>query len=94
MQRIVKEGKWRYSDDYFEKIIIVEQNWDEFYEEGYSDFLPNLNEQGLVYFIHYGNYYYNEYNNISSSSISIPFLSQKDAELFAEKAVSDLKWND
>lgn len=93
MQKIVKEGKWKYSDDYFEKIIIVEQDWDEFYEEGYSDFLPHLNEEGLVYFIHYGDYYYDEYNNIRSRSISAPFLCQKDAEQFAEKTVSELQWS-
>lgn len=92
MQKIVNEGKWRYKDEFFEKIIIVEQDWDEFYEEGYSDFSPNLNEKGLVYFIHYGDYDYNEYNNISSKSISAPFLSQKDAEVFAENTVSDLIW--
>ena len=54
--------------------------------------MPNLNEKGLVYFIQYGDYYYNEYNNISSRSISAPFLSQKDAEVFATNAVSDLIW--
>ena len=92
MQKIIKKGIWRYSGDYFKKIIIVEQDWDEFYEEGYSDFLALLNENGLVYFIHYGDYWDNEYGTISSDSISIPFLSEKEAEEHAKIKVSDLKW--
>lgn len=92
MQKIIKKGTYRYSDDYFEKIIIVEQDWDEFYEEGYSDFLPNLNDKGLVYFIHFSDYWLNEYGTISSRSISIPFLSEKEAMEYAKLNVNDLSW--
>ncbi|MPS64242.1 MAG: hypothetical protein DI622_01520 [Chryseobacterium sp.] len=93
MQRIVKEGNWKYSDEHFEKIIIVEQDWDQFYEEGYSEDPPYLNSKGYVYYIHFGNYWINEYGNICPGSISIPFLSKEEAEEYAKNQVSDLMWN-
>ncbi|MBV6879196.1 hypothetical protein NG800_006575 [Epilithonimonas ginsengisoli] len=93
MQKIVKQGRYKYSDIQYEKIIIVEQDWDELYEEGYSDFVPNLNDKGLVYFIHFSDYWLNEYGNISSRSISIPFLSEKDALKYASLNVNGLSWD-
>nr|WP_314499393.1 hypothetical protein [uncultured Chryseobacterium sp.] len=92
MQKIIRRGKYRYDGDHFEKIIIVEQDWDEFYEEGYSDFLPNLNDKGLVYFIHFSDFWLNEYGNIFSRSISIPFLSEIEAVEHAMLNVTDLSW--
>lgn len=34
MQRIIKERTLKYAETHFEKIILVEQGWDQFYEEG------------------------------------------------------------
>lgn len=93
MQLIVKKGKWTYAEEHLEKIIIVEQDWDELYETGYSEDDPYLNSDGLVYFIHYGDYQYNEFGNIFSRSMSIPFLSLKEAEVCAEQHVSGLQWD-
>jgi hypothetical protein len=93
MQRIIKEGTWRYTENHFEKIILVEQDWDQFHEEGYDEDPPYLNSEGLAYYLHYGDYYYNEYGTISSRSISIPFLSQNEALSYAENNLIELKWN-
>jgi len=92
MQKIIKDGIWRYSEDHFEKIIIVEQDWDQFYEEGYNEDLPYLNSDGLVYYLHFGDYWFNEFGNISSRGVAIPFLSQIEAEEYAKNEFRDLKW--
>jgi len=94
MQRIIKEGKWKYSETHFEKIILVEQDWDQFYEEGYSEGEPYLNSDGLVYYLHFGDYQYNEYGTISSRSISIPFLSSNEAIIHAESEMQEMEWNE
>jgi len=93
MQKIVKKGTWDYSNGSLEKVMIIEQDWDELFEEGYSEGDPYLNDSGLVYFIHFGDYSYNEYGNIVSGSISIPFLSLDEAEKYAEQQVSHLEWD-
>lgn len=92
MQRIVKAGRWRYDGDFFEKIIIAEQDWDGFFEEGYDKEFPFLNAYGLIYHLHYGDYSKNEYGNISSKGMSVPFLSQIEAEEYARKIFKDLEW--
>jgi len=94
MQKIVKKGRWNYSNGSLEKVIIVEQDWDELFEEGYSEGDPYLNDLGLVYFIHFGDYSYNEYGNIISESISIPFLSLDKAEKYVQQKVSHLEWDE
>jgi|GEM_PF-3040600 len=93
MQKIIKEGIWRYSENHFEKIILVEQDWDQFHEEGYDEDPPYLNSEGLVYYLHLGDFYYDEYGSISAKSISKPFLSENEAVLYTLNNLSDLKWN-
>lgn len=93
MQKIIKEGSWRYSGTHFEKVIVVEQDWDQFYEEGYSEGDPYLNSAGLVYYLHFGDYWLNEFGNISSRGVAVPFLSFNEAMKHAENELSELKWN-
>lgn len=93
MQKIVKEGSWKYSGTHFEKVIIVEQDWDQFYEEGYNEGEPYLNSEGIVYYVHFGEHWLNEFGHISSRGAIVPFLSLNDAMVHAENELSELKWN-
>lgn len=93
MQKIIKEGSWEYTENHFEKVIAVEQDWDHFYEEGYSEGEPYLNSEGLVYYLHFGEYWFNELGHISSRGGTVPFLSLDDAMVYAENELPKLKWN-
>ena len=92
MQRIIKKGEWKYSGNTYLSILLVEQDWDHFYEEGYSDFAPHINKEGFVYYLHFGKYFINEYGNISSDSCSQPFLSVEEALHYAERNIETINW--
>lgn len=92
MQKIIKKGEWKYSGNTYLPILLVEQNWDHFYEEGYSRFASQIKRGGLIYYLHFGKYFVNEYGNISSDSSSRPFLSIDEAINYAERNIEKLNW--
>ncbi len=93
MQRIIKEGVWLYANQVDEKITIIEQDWDHYYENGYDDDEPCLNDEGLVYFLYTGDLHRNNRGNLSAKNISIPFLSSEEAEAYANAEFSNLRWS-
>jgi hypothetical protein len=92
MQKIIKKGEWKYSGNTYLPILLVEQDWDHFYEAGYSNVLSHIKKKGLEYYLYFGKYYINEYGNISSDSTSRPFLSQEEAINYAERNIEILRW--
>jgi hypothetical protein len=92
MQKIIKKGEWKYSGNTYLPILLVEQDWDLFYENRNSNFLPQINKKGLEYYLHFGRYFINEYGNISSDSSSKPFLSIEEAIDYAERNIENLNW--
>ena len=51
-RRIVKRGTWLYDDAVRKAVVIIEQNWDLYHEEWYDD-PPDLDENGLAYYVGY-----------------------------------------
>jgi hypothetical protein len=92
MQTIIKKGEWKYSGNTYLPILLVEQDWDRFYEQGYSHVLSHINKKGLEYYLHFGRYFINESGNISSDSSSKPFLSIEEAMDFAQRNIEILNW--
>lgn len=87
--KIIREGNWVYDNLVTKTVKIIEQNWDNYYEEGYSEEPPDLNEKGLAYYVVFGEP--NAEGNYSS--ISRTFLSLSEAIQFAENSVEFLKWH-
>ncbi|GAA4158708.1 hypothetical protein GCM10022217_20300 [Chryseobacterium ginsenosidimutans] len=92
MQKIIRRGEWKYSGNTYLPILLVEQDWDHFYEQGYNNLLPHINKKGLEYYLYFGRYFINEYGNISSHSSSRPFLSIEEAIEYAERNIEKLHW--
>jgi hypothetical protein len=92
MQKIIKKGEWKYSGNTYLPILLVEQDWDHFYKDGYNTFSSHINKEGLIYYLHFGKYFINEYGNISSHSSSQPFLSVQEAINYAERNIEILNW--
>ncbi|WP_415328438.1 hypothetical protein [Chryseobacterium sp. MMS23-Vi53] len=92
MQKVIKKGEWKYSGNTYLPILLVEQDWDHFYEEGYSNFPSHTNKEGFVYYLHFGKHRINEYGNILSDSSSQPFSSVEEAMNYAERNIEVLKW--
>lgn len=92
MQKIIKKGEWKHSGNTYLPILLVEQDWDNFYGKNHSRFSSPLNQKELVYLLHFGKYFINEYGNISSESSSQPFLSVQEAINYAERNIEILNW--
>lgn len=92
MQKIIRKGEWKYSGNTYLPILLVEQDWDHFYEQGYSHILPHISKKGLEYYLYFGKYVVNEYGHISSDSSSRPFLSIEEAIHYAERNIEKLNW--
>ena len=53
IQEIVLKGSWLYDNSIKKAVRILRQNWDQYYEEGYSEGGPHLNEDGFAYYVAY-----------------------------------------
>lgn len=51
VQTIVKSGIWLYDNLVEKEIRIIEQNWDYYYEDDYSEDPPHLNKDGIAYYV-------------------------------------------
>ncbi len=52
-QKVVKSGRWLYDGQVEKFVLIIKQNWDYYYDEGYDTDLPELNEAGDAYYLVY-----------------------------------------
>jgi hypothetical protein len=52
--KIIKVGTWLYDGKVENSVRILQQNWDSYYEEGYSDGPPDLNAEGHAFYVVYG----------------------------------------
>lgn len=52
--RVVRRGKWLYDGTVEMPLEIVAQNWDYYYEDGYEESPPSLNDSGEAYYVMYG----------------------------------------
>lgn len=68
---IILKGFWWYDDLIKKPIEIIKQNWDFYFEEGYDEDKPDLNDKGEVYYVIWDDYYDIRYANRSQSFLSI-----------------------
>ena len=85
----ILKGKWFYPSQVEKPIEIIKQNWDFFYEEGYDDDDPDLNDDGEVYYILFGEYDDIRYANRSHSCLSLG----EAINLVKEKTGNNITWN-
>ena len=89
-QKVLKSGTWLYDSQVEKTILIIRQNWDYYYEEGYDSDLPDLNEAGEAYYLVYdgpdesGNYHPN-----SKTCLSL----EEALRLAEETIVSEIRWH-
>ncbi len=69
-------------------IFILKQNWDFFYEEGYDEEMPDLDENGFAYYVIYGDYTDLLYANRSTTCVSI----REALELAEETINANILW--
>jgi len=51
---LMKTGTWLYDGQVEKPVRIIRQTWDYYYEEGYDEQQPCLNDEGYVYYAVYG----------------------------------------
>lgn len=87
-EKIIKQGYWSYNGKKMDIYILI-QNWDYFYEEGYDKEPPDLNEEGLAYYVIFGGF-----DELKKSNRSSTCLSINEAITLAEaKIYSTICWN-
>ena len=52
--KVVRVGTWLYDASVEKAVRIIRQNWDYYYEEGYSIDPPDLNADGYAFYAVYG----------------------------------------
>lgn len=89
--RIVEVGTWVYGGAVEKSVRVVQQNWDYYYEEGFSEGMPHLSPEGYAFYIVYGpplppetgsEYCFEGYLSRSRTC-----LSREDAIRLAEKTI-------
>lgn len=86
--KIIKEGYWIYNERVVPVYIII-QNWDFFYEEGYDEEPPDLNKEGIAYYI-----IFDKFETFKNANRSETCLSEKEVISLAEMKVSSkIYWN-
>lgn len=90
-QQVIKSGTWLYDGQVEKAILIIRQNWDYYYEEGYDSDPPDLNEAGEAYYLAYdGPDEQGRYRPQSKTC-----LSPEEAIRLAEKTiVGGIRWFD
>ena len=96
IQSIASRGAWLYANEVEKEVIIIEQNYDYWYQLGVldgdldEDEMPQLSDQGFAY--------YYKFSPLLSANPpwgvdSETFLSLKDAQDGAEKKINQkIKW--
>ncbi len=52
--KVVRVGAWLYDGTVEKAVRIIQQNWDYYHEEGYSEDPPHLNADGYAFYAVYG----------------------------------------
>lgn len=84
---IIKKGHWLYNNEIPISIEIVKQNWDFYYEEGYENEPPDLNELGEAYYV-----IFDDYTDIRYATRSHTCLSLNEAIEYAESKIESVTW--
>ena len=88
-QKVIKSGTWLYDGQVEKFVLIIKQNWDYYYDEGYDTDPPDLNEAGDAYYLVYdspdeqGSFY-----TQSKTCLSL----QEAIRLAEETIVGDICW--
>ena len=86
--KVIKKGTWLYDDTIPTRVEIIKQNWDYYFEEGYDDLPPDLNENGEAFYVIFG-----EYSNLVDAKHSQTCFSENEAFELAEKiSQGNIKW--
>ena len=67
---IIKEGSYT-TCGVVQKISIIKQNWDHYYEPAYDDGEPVIDKDGFAYYVIYGDYDDLLYANRSKTCITL-----------------------
>jgi hypothetical protein len=51
IQSVLKKGIWLYDNAVSKKVTIIKQNWDYYYEDGYTEGIPHLNADGFTFYV-------------------------------------------
>lgn len=84
---IVKKGFWLYDNEIKKPIEIIKQNWVFYYEDGYDDELPDVNENGEAFYV-----LFDEYSDIRYANRSQTCFSLIEAVELAESKVRNIVW--
>ena len=95
---VVKIGTWLYDGQVEKPVRVLRQTWDYYYEDGYSDGAPDLNDEGHAFYAVYGEPWTPEPGREDQEprwfSRSRTCLSLEEAVAVAEQAIgSEIAWD-
>ena len=89
IQSVVKKGSWFYDNSTRKEIRILKQNWDYYYEDGYSEGDPHLNKDGYSFYVVFDE----PSEDGTYSSRSETLYSLEEAVKYAnEKVIGEIIW--
>lgn len=88
IQSIVKRGNWKYDNTVLKPIVIIKQNWDYYFEDGYTEGEPHLNSDGFAFYVVFDE----PLEDGSYMSRSETLYSLNEAVKFAENQVGEITW--
>ena len=89
IRKTVKSGVWLYDGVVETSVRIIEQNWDQYHEDGYTTDPPDLNEDGYAYYVVYGDTVLEgHYRHLSRTCLSL----REAVELAEETILGPIDW--
>ena len=52
-QEVIRCGVWLYAGSIETPVYVIRQNWDYYFDDGYTDGEPSLNDDGEAYYLSY-----------------------------------------
>jgi hypothetical protein len=83
-QEIVRSGTWLYDDTVRKHVLIVKQNFEPYYEEGYEDGPEKLNHEGFVFVV--------QWRKVIDEVDGTPYMSLEEAIQGAHAIVKKIEW--
>jgi len=88
-QEVIRRGVWLYDGSVETPVFVIKQNWDYYFEDGYSDGKPDLNDDGEAYYLSYSAPQDGEFHRASSRTC----LSENEAIRLAEETLTGgVRW--
>jgi hypothetical protein len=84
---IVKKGVWLYDNSIEMPVSIIKQNWDYYFEEGYTEGEPSLNSEAYAFYVVGEKQKGNSYVSRSKT-----FNTIEEAKAYAESNYNKLIW--